>query len=408
MPSVSERSRNNVKAGVFVIVSIVLAMATIMVLTDALQRLLQPKESYTVTFDVSEGVKNVKKGSEVRVGGVLMGRVTEVVPDFAGSSALERISVLFDIDSRVALYKDAMIVVSAGLIGGDARLDIFSVGTPTSAGPTTDPIPGVSNPGILDTMLGPENAAKASEMVDRASNFVTSMEAAGEDVQALVHRVAQEDWPRWADGVDNVITWADTATGKLDAILEDGQGLFSESRALVTDNRPKIDRAVDNVDAAGGDIAALADRLRTQTVQKLEDLLDKGSTGLDDAVALIQGIGRDYDLWSPQIADAVASARIAAQQVELTMIEVRRSPWKLLYSPDRSEVAHEMLYEAARSFAMAASDMKAATASAQRLLDNHADRLDPESLQKLNTYLLEKVASFEKAQALLLDVLVSE
>ena len=90
------------------------------------------------------------------------------------------------------------------------------------------------------------------------------------------------------------------------------------------------------------------------------------------------------------------------------MIEVRRSPWKLLQRPSREEQEHELLYASTRAFALAASDLKAATASTERLLNNHGSQLDQQSVLKLNEYLVEKADSFEKAQARLLGVLVTE
>ena len=54
-----------------------------------------------------------------------------------------------------------------------------------------------------------------------------------------------------------------------------------------------------------------------------------------------------------------------AQMVEVdrAMIEIRRSPWKVLYRPTEKELENELLYEATRSFAVAAADMKAASVS---------------------------------------------
>lgn len=398
MASLHERARNNVRAGIFVIVAIALGVATIVVLTDAIDKFTTPKKSYMVSFDVTEGVKNLKQGSEVRVGGVLFGRVTGIKPKFSEMGALNRIDVAFELDRRITLYADASIVVTAALIGGDARLDIFSVGDP-AAGPADTTIPGFSGPGALDTLVGPANAAKVSEFVD-------DMKRTGTAVRDLTERIANDDWPRWATSVDEIMVWATGTTDKFDVILDDGRALFSDSRALVENNRPKADAVMTNLETASGDIAAVTERVREQTIQKVEDLLDRGRDGLETAIGVIEKVDEEFDFWSPQIREGLASARLAAQQIELTMIEVRRSPWKLLYTPQRGEVQHEMLFEAARSFAMAASDMKAATASAERLLNNH--ELNETTAAKLNEYLVDKVQAFEKAQQQLVDVLLTE
>ncbi len=60
MPSPHERSRNNILAGIFVTVSLVLAVAVVIVLSDAWQTFLQRTNQYMVTFDFASGVKNLK------------------------------------------------------------------------------------------------------------------------------------------------------------------------------------------------------------------------------------------------------------------------------------------------------------------------------------------------------------
>ncbi|MHC4589762.1 MAG: hypothetical protein ACYTAQ_10600 [Planctomycetota bacterium] len=51
MASLTERSRNNVRAGIFVSVAILAAVATIIVLTDAWRKLFEPIHRYTVTWN---------------------------------------------------------------------------------------------------------------------------------------------------------------------------------------------------------------------------------------------------------------------------------------------------------------------------------------------------------------------
>ena len=118
----------------------------------------------------------------------------------------------------------------------------------------------------------------------------------------------------------------------------------------------------------------------------------------------------DYEIWATDITDALANARQVAQQLKLTMIEVRRSPWKLLHRPSRQEQEHELLYASTRAFALAASDLKATAASVQRLLDNHGNeiRQDPKTFQLLTAYLDDSLERYSEAQQRLIDVLLTE
>ena len=66
----------------------------------------------------------------------------------------------------------------------------------------------------------------------------------------------------------------------------------------------------------------------------------------------------------------------------VSAIEVRRSPWRLLYKPDKKELETDNLYDAARSFAMAASAVDSATQSLEAIqLDSN--EADPELLEKM-------------------------
>ena len=78
MSSPQERARNNARAGVFVSVTLLLAVGAVIILTDVWETLTKPTDQYTVTFDVTGGVRNLKEGGEVRVGGVVMGKVLAV------------------------------------------------------------------------------------------------------------------------------------------------------------------------------------------------------------------------------------------------------------------------------------------------------------------------------------------
>jgi ABC-type transporter Mla subunit MlaD len=400
VPTPSERRRNNVKAGIFVIVALALAAATMIALTDIGESLLRPQRTYTVTFSVADGVNNLKTGSEVKVGGVLMGRVAEVRPRIENGGIFEMIDVEFSLDAKVPLYRGARIVISSALIGSDAWLDIYSVGD-RSLGPPQDTILGISAAGALAALLGPDNADKADEMIE---NFRTT----SEKVRDLSERITDEDWPRWASRVDHVMEWSTEATGKIDAVLDEGQGFLTDTRGVVNENREGVRTIVQNLESTSGKMDSVMTTVRDETVDKVHKLLDTGQSGLDSAVAVLESLNNDYQVWATEIAETLAGARLTAQQLKLASIEVRRSPWKLLYRPKRTELEHELLYEAARAFALAGSDLKASSASAERIIDRHGEELEPDTVRQINDFLSDSLNRYDRAQQRLVDVLVKE
>lgn len=419
MPSVSERQRNNVKAGVFVSLALILALAVVIVLTDAYDKLVRRTNSYTVVFDVASGVPNIKRGSEVRVGGLKMGMVKKIDPRLDGKM-LREIAIAFELDQKAQLYTDAQIFVSGSLIGSDGWLDIPSVGTP-AAGEAKGEIRGATSAGFLTSLLGGANKSKADQIMDNAVTFsdflanvpkeydarvvpvLDDVKASSGDVRSVLGDFRQQRWPAWSKRVDEIVDWAGGVPPKIDDAIAQGTGLLTDTRQIVAENREPIRDTIANVDQ-------VSQRVRDETVDKVHKLLDTGQGGLDSAVATLKNLQVDYNAWATDVGESLANATIASQQLKLALIEVRRSPWKVLYRPSADELQHELLYEAARSFAVAAADVKAAAASVQRTIDsNQAEVLrDADSFRRLQQSLLDSLARYEKAQQQLLDVIISE
>jgi ABC-type transporter Mla subunit MlaD len=416
MSSASERRRNNVRAGLLVSVTIFLAVAVVFVLSDALAAWTRPMRDYTVTFDVASGIRNLKKGADVRIGGVVMGKVSAVKPQISEGRAFETIRVEFSLDRRAELFADARVFVIAPLIGSGAWLEIFDVGDPARGQPPDRTLAGMTDPGLLTTLLGPAGAGKAEAII-------TDVRAVADDIRQVTGGI-RESWPDWEASVDRVMNWAAEATDDLDAILATGQGAvtdarngINEVREAVAANRPKVDATLEdaqaigeNVRAASEDVRAIAQTARSTTIEKVHAVLDRGQQAVDEAAGALSDIRTEFTGWAPEIDDALANANLSAQQLKLASIEIRRSPWKILYRPTSEELEHELLYEAARSFAVAAADLKAAGESVRRVLDEHGERLaaDDQTLQRIQRNLLDSLSNYEKAQQRLFDVLMAE
>ncbi|MHC4991417.1 MAG: MlaD family protein [Planctomycetota bacterium] len=400
MASPKERTRNNVRAGIFVSVAILLAVSSIVVLTDTWRALFQPKHEYTVVYDVSDGVQNLKPGADVLIGGMLMGEVSEVAPR-TDQRAFEQIVVTLAISRDVELYQGAEIAIGSAIIGDNAWIEVSSVGNPDLGAPHNREFTGISAP-ILGGLLGAVSA-------DDTAAMVADFQGTARNVRELTERVNTQDWPRWAEKIDGVITWATEATKEIDAFLSEGREALETYKNVVADNREKIDATIENLQAGTGDAREVARRVREETVDKVHNLLDTGQAGLDTAYEVVGKVNRDYDVWEPDIRNTLAAARLSGQQLKLFAAELRRSPWKLLYRPQREEFEHELLYEATRSFAMAASDLKAASESAQRITAAGADiQLDEPTRKLVNDMLRDAIERYQASQERLATVLFTE
>ncbi len=436
MSSASERQRNNVRAGIFVTVAGALAIAILLALSD-IAALFEQSNTYRVSFPVSSGVGDLTTGSSVRIGGLKIGRVKRVdLQRSEGASPLDRIEAEFEITSEVELYDNARLMIGQPLLGADAWISIASVGDPAGGGVRLAPgalLQGAIAPGMLTDLLGPENASRADEIVADLKDFTAFLaaldgeydqrirpvlEQAGftaDEVRALVARINGEDWPRWAGAIDRVFSDVHELSDGLDAAVADGRSFIANvdstinrTNDLIDANRPEIDALIRRLNETGVDLQAIVKRFDAETIDRVHAFLDQGQQGMESFTRVGERINQQLDVIGPDLETAMANARLASEQLKLTTVEVRRSPWKLLYQPSKGEFEHELLYEAARSFAVAASDLKAASESVDRVMARHGDRLamDPDTANQLREHLHASFERYRAAQQRLMDVLV--
>src|SRR5690606_40014609 len=116
--------KNNVLAGLFVLVSILLTVAVIIVLADAGEA-LQPTRRYTIRFTIVEGAVGLASGSPVTLGGQKVGRVSEI--NFVGQPAPEAIDVEIRIREELQLRQDADVHLVIPLLGANTQLNIVDL-----------------------------------------------------------------------------------------------------------------------------------------------------------------------------------------------------------------------------------------------------------------------------------------
>ncbi len=425
MASLQERTRNNVRAGIFVSITLALAFFVLLLLGEA-WTVFTPRRHYAVRFSVQDGVEGLNSGSEVRVGGMVRGRVTKISPE-QEEGPLTSILVSIEVDRAVDLYSNAVAFRIAPILGNAAWINFPDVGNAAAGSPIPDGaiLDAAQGLGLLTTLLGPENAAAAGRIVSNTEEFsefladvrgeydgrvAPILDNAGEIVAA-----AKTDYKDWSAQVTRILNSVVSAAEKADGLMDDGRsvaanlnGGIDDVRDLVKANRPAIDKTIGNVADASEDVKVITNRIRLEAVDAAVALLNRGREGVDSFASLMEKAEVELDALSPQIRQIAADGRLAAQQLKLATIEVRRSPWKLLYRPSTDELEGELLYEAARSFALAAGDLRASTESFERVMDNHADLLqqDQGRLESMQTMLTDSFERYQKAQQHLLDILI--
>jgi ABC-type transporter Mla subunit MlaD len=374
-------SLNGIKAGIFVVTSLALAMAVTFVL---LKLDLGHKHRYNIRFSTTEGVAGLDIGSDVRVGGMVNGRVEAILPRIPATGPLESIDVTVALANDVTLYGNAKVLRMPSLLGNSASVNFVSVGAPPAAEvkPLDEApdafIKALEGGGMLTSLVGPDNAERARAIIDDVADMLKQLKA---------------DYGQWRTPIGETITSA--------------SGMLQRGDKLLADAEPKIRAGIDDAAVTLKNAREMAEELRRNGMPKLQSILDDGATAMDDLAATLRQTQDTLVTGLPDLARFLEDSREVAAQLKLASIEVRHSPWKLLYQPKPGEVAHENLYDAARSFAIATDDLRSVSEGLKASVERMPGRLEQDAKfrTELQKQVIDAMTRYEEAQRRLYDVL---
>jgi ABC-type transporter Mla subunit MlaD len=401
-----------IKTGFFVLSGVVLFFFVWIVIAKL--NLFTSNSKYTVRFSVTDGITGLAKGSDVQVGGLSRGKVSEIIPKIGDDGALLELHVVINLDENLRVYEDAAVLRIMTLLGSTATLNFTSLG---GEKPLIEPgsdvlIQAMPSSGVLAAILGPYNATKADQIIQDLLDFGDLLARVPKDYDTKVLPILDNagsiaadlrtDYSEWRGKIGGALTSAQGAMGKLDTSMGDVQGLLQR-------NAPKIDTTIANLDSASATANDALKHISAETVPLVDSALRKAESAVD-------GFGKSIDIVhdlllqrSPDISEMLSNLRTTASQLKLASMEVRRSPWKILYQPNSEQVAHENLYEAARSFVLAAGDLRAAGESLRLVVERDPGRYETDTKFRESVQLMvtDALAKYEQAQQQLNSVLLS-
>lgn len=375
-------------AGVFVLGSMVLAVA-MSVWIAGLQERLAASEEYVIHFSLDQGASGLKAGSPVELGGQAVGRVVGLGFTRDAAGVTTGVDVRVAVKTGLVLYEDAIAFLERPLLGSQSTINIVRVGdgsgvraaqgsgTRLEAGERLEGM--IAPPSFLaQAGYGPEQARQVKMLIEQAASAVDRIDKIAEkidkeldpdlsrirtaldDVNAITAEF-REKTPGWTAKVDSVLAQADAAAADMRPVVtqlktaaDEATLAVRDARAAIGDNRPAIDRIVANIDET-------ARRLREESVDLLNGALAKARDGAGEFEGSQRTLSEFLREQTPNLRHALANFRLASDQIKLAGIEVRRNPWRLLYSPTTKELGQELFYDAARTYAEAVSDLRAAS-----------------------------------------------
>lgn len=445
MSSGSDNRRNNVRAGLFTISAILLFFATMVVLNGGwLASILGSFNRYVVRFDLADGVSGLNVGSQIRVGGLVRGSVTgiELVGFTEGREPTALVD--FEVDDEIELWTNAVAIRTASILGGGSWINISTVGgadlvtaapaakngstaerLPTDGSGILDATPG---DGLLTTIVGGRNAATTRQILTNVSSltdFVDSrvkpvfddqIEPTLADARSVVGDV-RRDYGTWSANVDRTLGNIESASTDLRTSMGDAKTAMKDVRTdlrliseLVQRNLGRVDEAVANLEIITENGVAITRRIKDDTLARVDEALDSGVEAIDDASTILKTIDVQLTAAMPSVRAILQDAMVAAGELKLATIEIRRSPWRILYKPSPTELANENLFSAARDFTIAAGEARVAAQSFQAVIEAHPDRLDadPELQASVERFLAETLKRLEDAQSRLFSVIIGD
>ncbi len=389
------KERNSLKAGLFIIVSVVLTVG-IVIAIKGVRRFIEPAQHHLVRFKLSDDIGGLAAGDPVRIGGATVGSVRDIELETEGDNP--SIVITFTIPRRFKVHDDAALSVQT-TITGVSVLNFESMGTgrvlsegEIIAGKTTPSFASLSS--AAQDFIGDmrhTTLPKVNNAVDKTTETVVTFKGTGEHATDLIATLKAK--------IDPIIE-------RYNKFADKGSFALGEIGSLFSDTKTDFRGTVANLNATTGSLKERMPGILEKvdgTLTKISGALDKTNAALEDVKQVAENT-RDATASArsilvnnrSKIDNMVASLKTAGDNLKFATAEIRRSPWRLLYKPGPGEMENLNLYDSARQFAEGANSMSDA---AEALRDALKDpKTDDKRVQQLVDQLDKSFQNFSQVE----------
>ncbi|RMH26633.1 MAG: hypothetical protein D6693_06795 [Planctomycetota bacterium] len=426
MPAIDTSRGSHIRAGAFVLAALGVFVVVLVTLAGG-PNLWRRTSAYVVRFPLDQGAAGLDEGSDVRVGGRSVGVVGRIDLAFdAPDQPPAGVDVTIKVERSLPIYADAVAFLERPLFGTNSVINFPSLGGDAARVAPGGTIPGrIAPPEILrNAGYGPEQSEQLRGILDRLESVATRADDLShefeESIFPVFQRSADDIAAVTADARARSTTWFDRAdeisaemmllSQQAGEAVSDARAFIGDVRGVLDENRESFGRTIANVERASEQADALVARLNEQTLDLLDGMLEEGRASAARAGALVDDAAALFREEEPEVRTALANLRLATEQMKLTMGEVRRSPWRLLHRPKTRELEYELLYDSARTYASAVSDLRAASEALESVMGSDGSRLATQGAP-LGEYLSRLADAFERyraAESSFLDTLLRE
>lgn len=350
-----KKERNALSAGLFIIVAVALIIAVVLGIKGG-ARFTEGRVTRVVSFRLSDDIGGLRVGDDVRVGGWKVGTIQNIEASDL-DSANPRLLVSFSLPGRFKLKQHAKVGVQQTLTGS-ASLNIDDLGRGAEYA-EADVIAGRPDP--KSTLLaslsdaGSDIAAITKDVrgttVPKLNTTLDSFKATGDSATALVGDVKQQIPPivqRYNGVADKTSAMMQSITDMVGPSTEDWKGLLKNLNQSSASLNAKIPAMLEKLD-----------KTLEEAKAAMEDVKTASSNIKEVTAAAKQVIGGNEG----KLESMISSLKATGDNLKQASIEIRRSPWRLLYKPAPNEMANLNIFDSAREFAEGANDLNDAATS---------------------------------------------
>ncbi len=420
-------NRNNVLAGLFLVVSVILAVFLAFWVEDGIDKLpfVNPKRTFVARFELSEGIAGIKPGSPVTLGGASVGSVESLsyVYEQRGERTVPvGIDVELEIESGIVLYPEAVVSIVSPLLGTLSSINISNIGVgdePLGPGAVLDgrPPAGLAEMAGVGTLAqrADETLAKANRILD---DLAPAVKPTLEDLDATLGSARSfagmlaENQDDWAAKANDILAHADSVflntipsvATEVNAGVADTRRLVASAQSVIDENRADVRRTVTNLEG-------VTTRVRYDLLGRVERVLDEGviaAANLSDVGGRAVGL---LDRIEPPLVRTMSNVQLTSGQAMLLLEEVRAAPWRLLERPDEKEQREVVLFSAVRRYAESVEKLRDASEAMDSVLRGAragGRELEPEQVLQMNQEIKASFGDLQDAERALLELIARQ
>jgi ABC-type transporter Mla subunit MlaD len=347
--------RNAFIAGLFMFCCFLLA-AGVVIGIKGFPGVVVPMQTRQVRFSLHDDISGLRVGDDLRVGGLKAGTVRAIDVDTIAPEGGLLVTIV--LPKKFVLHPSAKVAIQSTLTGG-VDMNVESLG---------------DGPLLADGQI---LTGSPSPM----STLYAAIEKIAPDVAAITSRVRNQTLP------------------KVEATVDTFHDAGRSATELIGDTKPDIRGTIAHLNVITGDVQNRLPGL----LDEVNGTLTSARSAIEDAkgtltnTRAITATARSIVVQNQsKFGSIIDDLKATGENLKAGSVEIRHSPWRLLYKPGPSEMGNINLYDSTRQFADGAESLDDAASALRDALRDPA--VDPKQLHKLMDQLDAAFDNFNQAE----------